>query len=87
MSYASGIGGARAGNGNIFREIKPLCEPGPEFDSCRTEHLTEIGLLLAFIAAFSAITGAWIWLVLSGRWELLRMTHLNKDKLRQLLRR
>ena len=49
--------------------------------------VTEAALLLAVVAAFLAVTGTWIWLVLSGRWELLRITHLNKDKLKQFLRR
>ena len=86
MSYGSGFGGAGVG-GNIFREIKPVCEPGPEFEACRAEKVTEAALLLAVVAAFLAVTGTWIWLVLSGRWELLRITHLNKDKLKQFLHR
>ena len=86
MSYGRGFGGA-GDRGNIVREIKPVCEPGPEFEACRAEKLTETALLLAVLAAFLTIAGTWIWLVLSGRWELLRITHLNKAKLRQLLRR
>ena len=86
MSYGRGFGGA-GDRGNIFREIKPVCEPGPEFEACRVEKLTEAALLLAVIAAVLTVTGTWIWLVLSGRWELLRITHLNKDKLMQFLRR
>ena len=86
MSYGRGFGGA-GDRGNIFRESKPVCEPGPEFEACRAEKLTESALLLAVIAVFLAVTGTWIWLVLSGRWELLRITHLNKDKLMQFLRR
>ena len=86
MSYGSGFGGA-VDRGNIFREIKPVCEPGPEFEACRAEKVTEAALLLAIAAAFLAVTGTWIWLVLSGRWELLRITHLKKAKLRQFLRR
>ena len=86
MSYGSGFGGA-GDRGNIFREIMPVCEPGPEFEACRAEKVTEAALLLSVVAAFLAVTGTWIWLVLSGRWELLRITHLNKAKLRQFLRR
>ena len=86
MSYATGFGGG-GDRGNVFREIKPVCEPGPEFEACRAEKVTEAALLLAVVAAFLAVTGTWIWLVLSGRWELLRITHLNKDKLKQFLHR
>ena len=86
MSYGSGFGGAGY-RGNIFREIKPVCEPGPDFEACRAEKLTEAALLLAVLAAFLAVTGTWIWLVLSGRGEMLRITHLNKEKIKQFLRR
>ena len=86
MSYGSGFGGA-GDRGNIFREIKPVCEPGPELEACRAEKVTEAVLLLAVVAAFLAVTGTWNWLVFSGRWELLRITHLNKDKLKQFLHR
>ena len=67
--------------------IKPLCEPGPTYETCRAENLRQGTILVALMVAFIVVTGTWIWLVLSGRWELLRITHLNKDKVKQFLRR
>ena len=89
MSYVNGSGLWRpGGRSNIFQKSQPACNPSnPQFEACRAEWFSTVGLFFAFLTAFLAVTGIWIWLVLSGRWELLRITHLNKAKLRQLLRR
>ena len=54
MNFTNGLGGGwgqSAGNRG-FREIEPVCKPGPNFDSCSRDQLIGTGGVVFAIALF-----------------------------------
>ena len=54
MNFPNGLGGGwgqSAGNRG-FREIEPVCKPGPNFDSCSRDQLIGTGVVVFAIALF-----------------------------------
>ncbi|GIS14544.1 MAG: hypothetical protein CM15mP116_11270 [Synechococcus sp.] len=70
MNFPNGLGGGwgqSAGNRG-FREIQPVCKPGPDFDTCAREQLIgSTGVVLA-IVLFVGLSGfvVWFWSRISG---------------------
>ena len=65
MNFPNGLGGGwgqSAGNRG-FREIQPVCKPGPDFDTCAREQLiasTGVVLAIVFSLAYRALlSGFW----------------------------
>ena len=69
--------GQSAGNRG-FREIEPVCKPGPNFDSCSRDQLIGTGGVVLAIALFVCLSGFVVWFVVSDQWFVL------KDQMRAL---
>ena len=54
-----------------FRDIQPVCKPGPDFDSCRRNQLIGTGGMLGIITVFVGITGFVVWFVVTDQWFAL----------------
>ncbi len=59
--------GQSAGNRG-FRDIKPACKPGPDFDSCTREQLIGTSGVVLAIALFIGLSGFVVWFVLTDQW-------------------
>ena len=80
MNFTNGLGGGwgqSAGNRG-FREIEPVCKPGPNFDSCTRDQLIGTGGVVLIIALFVCLSGFVVWFVVSDQWFAL------KDKIHAL---
>lgn len=73
MNFPNGLGGGwgqSAGNRG-FREIQPVCKPGPDFDTCAREQLIgSTGVVLA-IVLFVGLSGFVIWFLVTDQWFAL----------------
>ena len=69
--------GQSAGNRG-FREIEPVCKPGPNFDSCSRDQLLGSGGVVLAIAFFVCLSGFVVWFVVSDQSFVL------KDQMRAL---
>ena len=57
MGYGGGTAsGSRAGDQG-FREIRPRCKPGPDFEACRRDLLIEGAGLTVWVVATIAVVG------------------------------
>ena len=80
LNFPSGLGGGwgqSAGNRG-FRELEPVCKPGPNFDSCSRDQLVGTGGVVLAIALFVGLSGFVVWFVVSDQWFVL------KDQMRAL---
>ena len=69
MDWA-GFGGQSVGNCG-FREIQPVCKPGPDFDTCAREQLIgSTGVVLA-IVLFVGLSGFVVWFLDTDQWFAL----------------
>ena len=83
MNFPNGLGGGwgqSAGNRG-FREIKPVCEPGPDFDACRRDQLTGTSSVVLAIALFVCLSGFVVWFLVTDQWFALQ------DKIRLMQHR
>ena len=74
MNFPSGYGGSwgqSAGNRG-FREIEPVCKPGPNFDSCSRDQLVGTAGVVLAIALFVCLSGFVVWFVVSDQWFVLK---------------
>ena len=69
--------GQSAGNRG-FREIEPVCKPGPDFDSCSRDQLIGTGGVVFAVALFVGLSGFVVWFVVTDQWFALG------DKIRSL---
>ena len=86
MNFTNGLGGGwgqSAGNRG-FREIEPVCMPGPNFDSCSRDKLIGTGVVVFSIALFVGLSGFVVWLVVTDQWFSLgdKMRSLRSQKRR-----
>ena len=63
----SGGWGQSAGNRG-FREIEPVCKPGPNFDSCSRDQLIGTGVVVFAVALFVGLSGFVVWFVVTDQW-------------------
>ena len=80
MNFTNGLGGGwgqSAGNRG-FREIEPICKPGPNFDSCSRDQLIGTGGVICAVALFVGLSGFVVWFVVTDQWFALG------DKIRSL---
>lgn len=69
--------GSKRGNRG-FREIEPLCKPGPNFDSCSRDEFIGTGVVVFAVAVFVFLSGFFVWFVVTDQWFVLG------DKIRSL---
>ena len=70
MNFPNRLGGGwgqSAGNRG-FREIEPVCKPGPNFDSCSLDQLIGTGGVVFAIALFVCLSGFVVWFVVTDQW-------------------
>ena len=80
MNFPNGLGGGwdQSPGNRGFREIEPVCKPGPNFDSCSRDQLIGTGGVVLAIALFVCLSGFVVWFVVSDQWFVL------KDQMRAL---
>ena len=71
-----GLGSKRGQPG--FRDIEPVCKPGPNFDSCSRDQLIGTGGVVFAVALFVGLSGFVVWFVVTDQWFALG------DKIRSL---
>ena len=66
MSFPNGLGGGLGPSAGKrgFRQIEPVCKPGPNFDSCRRDQLISTGGVVFAVALFG-LSGFVIWFVVN----------------------
>ena len=54
MNFTNGLGGGwvQSAGYRVFREIEPVCKPGPNSDSCSRDQLIGTGVVVFAIALF-----------------------------------
>ena len=83
MNFPNGFGSGwgQSGGNRGFREIEPVCKPGPDFDSCARHQLIGSSAVVLAIALFVGLSGFVVWFVVTDQWFALG------DKLRRLRHR
>ena len=81
MNFPNGLVGSwgQSAGKRGFREVEPVCKPGPDFEACARDQLLGTGAVVLGVALFVGFSGLVVWFVLTDQWFSLR-DHLRRRR-------